>query len=281
MNHPLSCGWDIIHACNYRCPYCFFLPSWAAHPDENNRRHLACSREEWLGFWERCHEQAGAFQIEVAGGEPCCHPDLIPLLRGVSRRHRLRVVTNLSLDVETVIGVLDPAAVSWSVSFHPTQTSLEALLPKLRRLAAAGFATTASIVAYPESFGALEGWRARIAAAGIPCFLNPFQGTWNGRRYPQSYTPAEADVLGRTALSEAADLRMGRRSPRGLPCAAGRRYLRLWPDGSIYRCCAATELGLGPVGHIRDEKIPLSAVDEPCPAQRCFAPNEAVLLSGV
>lgn len=280
MSLPLTCGWDITHACNYRCPYCFFIPSWAADPEGNNNRHLACSPREWLRFWERCREQAGRFQIEVAGGEPCCHPDLITLLRGASRWHGLRVVTNLSLGVESFIGELDPRDVSWSVSIHPTQAELDGLIAKLQRLAAAGFRVTSSLVAYPDFFDRLEGWRERVAEAGIECFLNPFQGVWRGRSYPQSYSDEEAVLLDRTALREACDLRMGRTSPRGRPCAAGRRHLRIWPDGAIYRCCAATELGLGPLGHIRDERIPLAEHDMPCLSERCFAPNEAVLLSG-
>ena len=36
-----SCGWDVVHACNYRCPYCFFLPSWAVDQAAMDQRHLS------------------------------------------------------------------------------------------------------------------------------------------------------------------------------------------------------------------------------------------------
>ncbi|PIR17960.1 MAG: hypothetical protein COV48_08055 [Elusimicrobia bacterium CG11_big_fil_rev_8_21_14_0_20_64_6] len=269
-----SCGWDLVHICNYRCPYCFFLPSWEENEAEMNLRHLACSKEDWLGFWDRCSDQLGSFRIEIAGGEPFSHPEIVPLVREISRRHTIRLVTNLSVDAEVILAGFDPARVKFSVSFHPSHVRLEEMLGKLRRLRQAGFEVVTSIVAYPPYFHGLGEWLAAFEREGLRCFLNPFQGSFGGREYPRSYTIEEALFLRRNTLPDALEIRMREGSPRGRLCSAGSNYFRLWPDGSIHRCCAATELGLKPLGHIRDRIIPVAAEARPCPADRCFAPNE-------
>jgi len=278
LDCPYSCGWDVVHACDYRCPYCFFLPSWTTHAAQTNGRHLGCSREDWLAFWDRCFEQLGPFRIEIAGGEPFCHPDLVFLVREISRRHRILLVTNLSVDTREILAEFDPARVAFSVSFHPSHARGEELLAKLRGLQQAGFETAASIVAYPPHFSRLAGWLAAFADAGLRCGLNPFQGSFAGREYPQAYTAEESAFLRRGSPPDAMSLRLRQERPRGRLCSAGSRYFRLWPDGSIHRCCAATELGLPPLGHIRDRVVPVTAAAAPCPADRCFAPNELACL---
>jgi len=278
VNRPYSCGWDLVHVCNYRCPYCFFLPSWEVNEPEMSRRHLACSKEDWLDFWQRCFGQLGAFRIEIAGGEPFSHPDIIPLVREISRRHAIRLVTNLSVDVAGVLAEFDPARVAFSVSFHPSHASFKEMLAKLRLLKQAGFEVVVSIVAYPPYLRSLEGWMAALERAGLRCFLNPFQGSFAGREYPASYTAEDSLFLRRQTFSEELEIRMRQASPRGRLCAAGSRYFRIWPDGAIHRCCAATELGLRPLGHIRDQIIPVLPEPTPCPAAKCFAPNEVSCL---
>ncbi|MBI3552430.1 MAG: radical SAM protein [Elusimicrobia bacterium] len=273
-----SCGWDIVHACDYRCPYCFFIPSWTTHAEETNGRHLSCSKEDWLGFWDRCFDQLGAFRIELAGGEPFQHPDIFPLVREISRRHAIHIVTNLSIDARKISAEFDPARVSLSVSFHPSHARVEELLPKLRGLKRAGFELTTSIVAFPAHFGGLARWIAAIKGEGARCYLNPFQGRFAGRDYPRSYTQEESSFLRANTFSESIDIRMRRERPRGRLCAAGWRYFRIWPDGTIHRCCATTELGLKPLGHIRDRVVPVLPDASPCPADRCFAPNELAML---
>ncbi|HAZ08914.1 MAG TPA: hypothetical protein DCZ01_10425 [Elusimicrobia bacterium] len=278
MVSDYSCGWDLVHVCNYRCPYCFFLPSWAVNEAEMSRRHLSCSREDWLDFWRRCFDQLGSFRIEIAGGEPFSHPDLLPLVREISRRHTIRLVTNLSVDVREILTELDPARVAFSVSFHPSQARFEKLLEKLRLLKQAKFEVVVSIVAYPPYLRGLEGWMAVLEREGLRCFLNPFQGSFEDREYPLSYTVEDSLVLRQNTFPEEPEIRMRQASPRGLLCAAGSSYFRIWPDGAIHRCCAATELGLRPLGHIHDRIIPVSPEAAACPADRCFAPNEVSCL---
>ncbi|MBI5240682.1 MAG: radical SAM protein, partial [Elusimicrobia bacterium] len=218
------------------------------------------------------------FRIEIAGGEPFCHPDLAAIVSAVSRRHHVLLVTSLPTDTRAVLDGFDPARVSFSVSFHPSHARLEELLPKVKGLARAGFPVSTSIVAYPPHFPGLEGWLSAFRGEGLRCYLNPFQGSFAGRDYPRSYTEAESSFVRGNSFPDAMDLRLGEERPFGRLCRAGWKYFRIWPDGVIHRCCAATELGLPPLGHIRDEAVPVDSAAAPCPARRCFAPNEVICL---
>lgn len=273
-----ACGWDVIHACNYRCPYCFFIPSWAQAPEENNRRHLACSRADWLGFWERMHSKYGRFQVEIAGGEPFLYPDFIPMISEIGRQHDVRIVTNLSVEVEDFLGRFDPRGVAFAASFHPHHASQEVFRRKLRCLREAGFSTMASVVAYPEFFGDLSGILEAFRADGIEVYLNPYQGIFRDRAYPQAYTREQKAWLHGYSPSPSREFLMRTASPRGRRCAAGQRYFRLWPDGTAYRCCPATEIGERPLGHIKAPDFSLRPESAPCPAEKCSAPNEIVHL---
>lgn len=276
--HVYSCGWDLTHSCNYRCTYCFFIPSWTHDAERTNTRHEVCSPQDWIAFWERLKARYGEFYVEVAGGEPFSHPRAAELLSAVSGLHRLRVVTNLSAPV-TVLERFDPGRLSYSASYHPQLADEAVFLAKLERLKDAGFEVMASVVAHPSVFAQLQGLCERFSRRGVELYINPFQGSFAGRGYPDAYTSAERDWLCRHTDELARHYRLRDESPFGRACAAGRRYFRLWPDGTIHRCCPVTEMGLAPLGRITDSDFRLDEEDAPCPARVCFAPNEIVLLA--
>jgi hypothetical protein len=180
--------------------------------------------------------------------------------------------------VKPVVESWDPRRAALSASFHPHFSKEEEFLGKLGALRAAGFEVMASVVAYPEYFDRLPSLMKRFEAAGHPLYLNPFQGDYQGRTYPQGYEAAQSAFLHANAAASELEYRMREASPLGRSCAAGQKYFRAWPDGSLHRCCPARELGEAPLGHIRDENFALADAPAPCPAQKCFAPNEIVHL---
>lgn len=272
-----ACSWEILHACNYRCPYCFFIPSWENNLEETNSRHRDCAPEEWTRFWRRLHELYGSFEIDVVGGEPFLYPRFIPLIRELSRWHTFTIITNLSWSVSDAAG-LDPARVRLQPSFHPHFAEIGEFTHKVLRLRALGFTANVIIVSYPPIFEQLPGMLDVLRASGIPCWVAPYQGTYEGQTYPAAFTAEQKAWMYGTHGKEARggfDVGVKTRSPEGRMCASGNAYFRAYPDGVVYRCISVKDLPGGkPIGHMKDPQFRLADAATPCPATYCYSPLE-------
>ncbi|MFA6092617.1 MAG: hypothetical protein WCU88_13420 [Elusimicrobiota bacterium] len=274
----LSCSWEILHACNYRCPYCFFIHCWERSPEEINTRHARCSAQDWLRFWSRLHETSGSFKIEVVGGEPFLYPGFIPLIKTISQQHSLLIVTNLSVPIAEIAEQLDPKKVRLHSSFHPHFAEIGDFLDKNKALQAKGFRVTTTMVSYPPIFDQLPRFRDILESAGISCWVAPYQGTYEGRSYPESFTQEQKDWLYSTHGAESrTGFQHGVHSlrPMGKPCTAGQKYFRAYPDGWVHRCSAAKDTTCSQaIGNIKDPDFRLLSDPTPCPAMHCNSPME-------
>lgn len=273
-----DCSWELLHACNYRCPYCFFIPSWERAPEATNRLHHACTAEDWASFWERLRAQRGEFRIEVSGGEPFLYPDFPRLLERVSRWHRPRVITNLSWD-PAAASRLDPARVRFLASFHPHFARAEEFESRLAALRGAGFRASVVLVAYPPLFDRLPALKERFTALGHETLVSPFQGEHEGRSFPEGYDAPQRrwlkDVRPEGFGEDLFSVGVREASPRGRACGAGATYFRAYPDGAVWRCVSLKDApGARPIGHIRDARLPLADGPAPCPADACLCPAE-------
>ncbi len=272
---PRTCCWQLTHACNYRCPYCFFIPDWREKLAETNARHLKCSEGDWLGFWRRIRSLYGEYRISVLGGEPFSLPNLLPLLGEICRLHRVEILTNLSWKPEEALHRLDPDRVSFEASFHPHFARIEPFLEQIVRIRDSGFQTRASVVAYPDFFEDLAGFRTDFEKASIPLSFRPFRGAFNGRKYPANYTKQQREWLRENSPDPGTFLaEMELLNPRGRECAAGQLYFSAWPNGDVYRCNTLSGEQAPVVGSIRDRDFRLLPACSPCPARACACPAE-------
>lgn len=277
MEKPYSCEWEIIHVCNYRCPYCPY--PWEA--GELKDRHKGCGYDDLVGFWKRIFEKHGAFEIRVSGGEPSVHPRFIDLLSEIGAWHKFTVVTNLAWDAKFA-RTLSPAAVTFHPSFHPHFAEIKRFAEKTVYLKDRGFRVVVKIVAYPPVFDRLEEYGEVFRRSGTPVRFHPFFGDYGGRAFPASYSPAERDWLRRQSIvkSEAYDIGLGVRNPRGMLCGTGNRYFRLYPDGNIYRC-SQTNVSGRPLGNVKDADFSLFDGATPCPADQCYCGGEYYYLQDI
>lgn len=275
---PYACTWELLYECNYRCPYCF-LPfdaeTSAAYPGQGHPDAAA-----WIGFWKRLFEERGSFLVSLTGGEVSLHRDFFLFLEEVGRWHSFRITTNLSWDVDRLIGRADPSKISFGASFHPHFAVFDTYAEKLLRLKAAGFGVSAMMVAYPPLLEKVPAYLERLRGLGVPVSLDPFHGLYNGRHYPEAYSEQERLWLRESDWSRETihDIKLGARRTRDLPCEAGARYFRVLADGSVYRCLGAKDI---PLGNIRDADFRLKAGPAPCPSDRCMCGSEYIYLKGV
>ena len=273
-DHPLTLSWDIWYACNYRCSYCWWEMDdlWA----ELSKRHRILSPEEWAAVWSRIHARYGTALIDLLGGEPMIYPRCGELLQALAQQHRFRITTNLSLkmdDLEKLLEGISPERVHFNVSFHPQFAVLEEFLEKVEKLREQGYQPGVLFVPWPPLLPKLAHYRAEFRKRGLPFTAMIFQGKWNGKDYPASYTQEErvllADMMSDPSIKDSeVKYRLERQSPRGKLCHAGRIYANIKGNGDVYRC-GQDAFGRRPMGNIFDPDFKLYEAPEPCPADSC------------
>lgn len=239
-------NWDIHYSCNYRCSYCFFANRW----EEVARGNRYPGISHWVKAWELMREKYGECRIDISGGEPTTYPDFFPLVKEISKMHRVRFNTNLSFNVKNFIsefsGVLaeqGEAALEVNPSFHPEMISLDDILVKGTMLRESGFKVVVTYVAYPPHLRNIKNIKETIESHNMYFIIQPFRGAYRGEKYPDAYTDKERGIL----------MQCGHQLPKGLfehhlnrkdttkkrkLCRMGQMYGKIYPDGNVFRCCA-------------------------------------------
>ncbi|MCX5796120.1 MAG: radical SAM protein [Elusimicrobia bacterium] len=266
--------WDLWYGCSYRCPYCWWELEglW----EKLAKQHRILPPAEWLAVWERIRAAHGDVRIDILGGEPLLYPRCDELLEGLSGLHFVQATTSLALPLdrlEALLGRLSPERVHFNASFHPDFTSLDDFLARLLRLKDRGFEPGALVVTWPPYLERLSAWSEAFRSRGIPFTPMVFQGRWQGRDYPESFTPQEkariASLMNDTSVKDdEVRYRLERRSTKGKLCHAGRVYANVKADGTVYRC-GQDAFGQKPLGSIFDPRFRLPAQAQPCPYESC------------
>jgi MoaA/NifB/PqqE/SkfB family radical SAM enzyme len=222
----------------------------------------------------------------MTGGEPTIIPRFIDLAVAMSQWHGVSFDTNLSWEMDQLKEFCDrmpTREVSLDISFHPAAASVESILEKAAFLRDRGFQYVCRLVGFPPLLPQVEGFRRRFEDAGLKFVVNPFQGIYQGRKYPDSYSDEERRVMSGIAQpfrdGPRADpdqsfyvehiLEMHARSPEGKLCRSGQVYCRVMHDGVVYRCQPYESRGWEPLGSLLDENFALRAAPAPCRSTWC------------
>lgn len=262
-NKKITFTWDIHYKCNFRCPYCWFFKNWA----EMEPRNIYLLPEEWMIHWMRIHENYGPVHIEITGGEPFIYPNFIKLIKMLSSVHTVKVTTNLSGDVETFAKEIDPKKVNLDMNFHILFSDLETYIVKALILKKAGFKCGVCYLAYPPQMDKIDYLSKRFNEVGIGFALAAFWGEYNAKKYPQSYTAEEKEMM-KPYLGDLArvNYHLNGQSPKGKLCNAGYRYAGIHANGEVVRC---GPLAQKVMGNILNEDFRLFEKPMPCEAEIC------------
>ncbi len=277
-------SWDLNSSCNYGCPYCFYS-------SKDDSATLFLSPRDWGIIWRNIYKKYGRCRISVAGGEPSVYPEFPGVISAIAGAHSVEVSTNLSFDPEKLAGKVDPGMLTLNAGFHPLYAGFGDFLEKAGKFSAAGFRLTVSHVAYPaHNLEKIKEYMKEFNRAGIPFIVQPFRGVFRGRRYPDSYSEDEREILREAAETEQPlDERVKVSRPPGAAssedvnralrrhnllkrknlhkkCRMGQMYAKVYPDGSIYRCCAPDARKMG---HIADPGFRLYGTPQSCESLEC------------
>jgi len=280
--HRVEADWVLNDFCNYDCEYCFF------HSKEHESVGLI-SPQEYLDFFDKTDK---VWLFHFTGGEPLFYPGFAELCRVLSTSHYIALNSNLaSNEILRFAELVDPERVEYiHCSVHPQQRELHnghlELLTRVRALSEGGYAIFASCVMTPAVFAKFEEIQNLFLSLDVPLIPKSLRGTYRGRPYPESYTDGQREQL--QAFAASAE-KVARRSPwrpfrsqptinplldrhflDGFPdftdiaCSAGVNFVRIKPDGNIYRCGRNSLMG-----NLFDRKLELYGNSRPCDDSCC------------
>jgi len=269
----ITFSWDIHYKCNFRCPYCWFYKEWV----NLGRRSLNLNPDEWMSHWRRIHDKYGECKIDIGGGEPFIYPNFIELVTKLSSLHYLKVMTNLSGDIERFAKEINPGRVELDLNFHILFIEAEAVIKKATILKNSGFKGRVCYLAYPPQMKHIPFLNKQFKDAGLNFTLAAFFGEYDGRKYPKAYTQEEKELI-RPYLGDIDRLtyHLNGQSRRGKLCNAGYLYANIKGDGSITRCSTVFN---EPFANITEDNFRLLDFPQPCSSESGYCPcNEWAFL---
>lgn len=111
-------SWSVTHRCQYECDYCY---AWEYIHQNISLDYLAC----WKNVINRLKlNKSPTFNIELVGGEPTLHPELVEIVKQLSiikKCNRVEIITNLakSASYYTVFDKIDTEKIQINASYHP------------------------------------------------------------------------------------------------------------------------------------------------------------------
>lgn len=234
--------WRMNQRCNYECAYCFREgvdeARWEEDPDcgKHSPEHIS-----------RCFDGTGKkWRIHMTGGEPLLYPRFVELAERLATRHELSVNTNLSTDSVSEFGERVPVAGIYVVNatahvaeIERREGSMAGFIKRAMLLQEKGMRVRVMYVSYPPLLGRMENDVKTLVAAGLKeCTIKVFRGVYEGKSYPEAYSPDERALLCSQSMShKEQDILDGRISFEGRRCMAGHKAFYMDIDGNLTRCC--------------------------------------------
>lgn len=281
--HQIEADWVLNDFCNYDCEYCFF------HAKKEHEMVGLISPQEYLDFFNRTGR---VWLFHFTGGEPLFYPDFAKLCQVLSSSHYVALNSNLaSNEILRFAELVDPKRVHYiHCSVHPSQRKQRGgyreLRTRLKILLKQGYPVFASCVMTPSIFEEFEEIQAMLSALDLPLVPKSLRGTYRGEPYPESYSDGQREQLQAFAALAEEAARVSEWNPfrnqptinplldryfldgfpdfTGIPCSAGVDFVRIKPDGKVYRCGLNSR-----IGNLFERRLGLGEAPRPCDDTCC------------
>lgn len=270
MINKITFTWEIQWDCNYSCPYCWYHGKWK----ELKQRNVYPSFEKLSSIWKRIYDLYGECQIEIVGGEPSIYPQFSKLILELLKYHTVSVTTNLSGNIDILINNIDEKIknrLKIGATFHPLFADINEFLPKIKKVNQKGIYAAAVYLAYPPQLQDIPKYKKIFTDNDIVFSVLTFWGVYNGKKYPDSYTDNEKEIIG-ISLSSRNNEKFQTEPliTKGKLCNAGHKYALIHPDGEVIPCGGASREGKEIIiGNIFDKNFKLYDKAMQCPSQNC------------
>lgn len=275
MNKPIAdihLIWEVTRACNFQCSYCL---------SGSNRVREAPQLVNVAAVMATLDASEHVFEINLVGGEPSILPNFIELVKHLTKRNYVFLSTNLAAGKvyeRFVEEVTSSRITGIDGSFHVEQrekrSSFEKYAQTWNLLNDHGFKLSANYVAHPSLLGRIFDDLKRLNDLGVVINPTPYIGMWEGRAYPESYTPEEQELLFRKEAYKGKWDAFIDEAPTRIYCNAGYNVFWVGMDGTISKCTTYLKKNYGNI---------YSGFDGPddrirvCTATTCSCPYYSVL----
>lgn len=257
LNYNKSMIWNMTRNCNFQCSYCYF-------PHTNGKIKNPISVDTLLYF---LNTDNNSWLVGMTGGEPLLYPNFVSLCKAITKNHYIGLDTNLSLtkQVNEFADAISPHRVndiyaSLHIEEREKRNGVPQFIKNYHTLADAGFTIKVNYVLHPSLEKRYPDDVAFFRDHGVPITPRPFKGIFNGVKYPQNYSAAIKNIF---TSHPAAGIKMVFNF-RGVDCKSGHSFVRMEPDGTIFRCPGDKTV----LGNIHDH-VKLNTRATPCAVDRC------------
>lgn len=241
--------WNISFACNFQCEYCFASADMIKWHNENSPRNISLDP-----VLESFNSLEGEWLIVLGGGEPFFQKNFVDLCVGLQDKHKLIIVSNLTHSVDDFIERVNPdriqgIAASLHIDMREKSNGMSRFIVHVKKLMDSDFPVQVSQVMYPPLINRFEDLRYEMQVNDIRLYPKVFEGTYDNKPYPFSYTDADKEQLkewiefanmvnkdyrySEDILFGAED---GKISFKDQMCNAGVNNVVINEHGSVYRC---------------------------------------------
>jgi len=274
MKRNIAFNWDIHWVCNYRCPYCWFHGQW----EKISNKNIYPDIKRVIGAWDNIYSKYGEVKLSITGGEPFLYPKFDILISEVSKKHKIEIITNLSVDISRFLAQIRENNVTVNPSFHPSFADFSGFADRLESLRARDMVRSVTCVAWPEIIKEIPEIKRKFKERGVDLSLQAFFGEYNGIKYPEGYSEEEiAAVYPDLGKRGGKKFQAAPAVTKGKLCYAGVIYGVIQPDGTVLRC-GGHEASNKFVGNLFDDGFKLWDAPVPCNSEMCPCNEWAFLL---
>ncbi len=250
--------WNVTGKCNFDCEYCF------GHSAVGSQKVSSIDIDKFL---TTLNKTGKIFRISFTGGEPFLVPNFVDACAAITGQHFISINTHLSSNkINEFANRISPERVLFiqaSLHFEELEKKnfTKRYIDNYHLLKELKFNIFAEAVAYPPIIKRLNEYRNYFSLEGIHFSFGAFTGTYNGNKYPESYSDEELMIFGLSKNEQ------NKFYQKGNTCNAGYNVFAAFSNGNVFPCFQIKQK----TGNIYEDIYFGNSIIK-CPAKYCGCP---------